>query len=278
MFGFRRLVFGSIVALIGFYAGIQQAAFWNTETAVNTTSVQAPQADYQLDENQPQAAARHSNMLKASGKTLLPQGVIGAVALLVAFAVWHLNGRKSNLAAQTASGWQTDTDAKRLSRKQELLTAVPALAAPRHLFQNPYGREASHFSFEDQVKFAIEASMRAGRVIGVIHFHLAPQIGAHPAAADGASQPPLEAVAQAFRACLRRTDHVRILNGREIAVFISLLAGQKDLQSIASRLHRAALPFGTFAAQTPGTAIYPLHGYDAGELIATARRQSIESC
>ena len=280
MSGFKRLLFGSMLALTGFFAGIQQAAFWNTEAAVNSSSVQAQlvtQADGQTAENQPPVPASYSNIIKASGKTMLPQGVIGALALLAAFAAWHFNSRQGKFPAHATSGRQISTDAKHLARKQQFLAGRTTLPVPRHLFQNPYGPEASHFSFEEQVKFAIEASMRVGRVIGVIDFQFDPQIGMQPGRTDDALQPPLDAVADAFRSCLRRTDHVQILNHREIAVFITLLAGQKDLQSIAARLQRALLPFKTYERPVLGTAIYPLHGYSAGELIATARQQSIES-
>ena len=147
----------------------------------------------------------------------------------------------------------------------------------RHLCQNPYGSEASHFSFEDQVQFAIEASMRAGRVIGVIHFQLNPLLDMHSGPHDAEAQDAIEIAAEAFRSRVRRTDHVEILNSREIAVFISLLAGQVDLKNIASRLRSTSLPFKDCALSVPGLAIYPLHGYGAGELLTSARMQSVQN-
>ena len=116
--------------------------------------------------------------------------------------------------------------------------------------------------------------MLAGRVIGVIHFQL-DQPANHAAAGTVPAPQPIEAVAAAFRERLRSSDHVRLLNERELAVFISLLTGQDDLVKIARRLHSVALSFDNLAVCAPGAAIYPLHGYSAGELIDTAQQDSV---
>ena len=208
-----------------------------------------------------------------SAFTWLWQAGTGALLLAAGAMAW-----RRRLTQEATADWgsasRAHVDAKHFDRKLAFLTGQPVVRVPRNLTQNPYGAEAAHFTLEQQVRFAIEASMRAGRVIGVIHFQL--DQPANPATAGDTPAPqPLEAVAAAIRERLRSSDHVRLLNDRELAVFISLLAGQADLVKIARRLHNVALSFDNLAVCAPGAAIYPLHGYSAGELIDTARQDSI---
>ena len=147
-----------------------------------------------------------------------------------------------------------------VERLAAAMEVQPAISAPRTLLQNPWGQEADGLSFDERVRLAAQGSVIAGRVIGVIHFHLG---GGEAAVAD-----PAAPIADRFRAALRATDHVRVLDRFEIIVFISLLPSLDALRSIAGRLKAIAEGFGRVCE--PGLAMYPIDGYSSGELIEAA--------
>ncbi len=139
----------------------------------------------------------------------------------------------------------------------------------------PGGRE---LTFEERLQFAMTASLREGRVIGVIHFHIRCLEGGDPPKRDLADPGLIDVVADRFRKSLRTTDCVAILAPDEIAIFIAALSSLMDLRAIAGRLSTAALDLDPlsvrFAASDPGIAIHPIDGYSGDNLVASARARS----
>ena len=274
MLKFRYGVAALILLFAGFFAGSKSALVPATDFS---TRVATPVAQGSLLSQEWHGFSdpmfQGGGTVPVSALAWFLQAGTGTVFLALALVLW-----RRQTPRMTAANWSVvsreNIDAKHYDRKLAFLTGQPVVKVPRNLTQNPYGPEAAHFTLEQQVRFAIEASMRAGRVIGVIHFQL-DQPANHAAAGTVPAPQPLEAVAAAFRERLRSSDHVRLLNNRELAVFISLLTGQDDLGKIARRLHNVALSFDNLAVCAPGAAIYPLHGYSAGELIDTAQQDSV---
>lgn len=153
-----------------------------------------------------------------------------------------------------------------------------AAAVPRHLLKNPYGTGFHHLTFDEQVKIAIEASLRSARVIGVIHFTFPTTSKGELVRSDENPRPDIRVVADRFRSRLRQTDCVRLLAKNEIAVFISLLSNVTDLESIATRLSYVAkesgFSLGTGLQDRPGLAMYPLDGYTGTDLISAAKNHA----
>lgn len=144
--------------------------------------------------------------------------------------------------------------------------------APRALFENPYGAEYAGLTLNDRVRVAIEASLRASRVIGVIVFHL-PRVISNGRTME-VSERQVEELAALLRSKLRQTDGVVRLGDGSIAVFISLLATKGNLNKIAHRLYTETQQFFISAPASqplaPGTAMYPIDGYEPEDLIAAA--------
>ena len=153
--------------------------------------------------------------------------------------------------------------------------ASTARPAPRALLRNPYGPECAGLSFEEQMQIAARASLLSSRVIGVIHF----AIPGPPVAGDElVGEDQAEILAQRFRRALRTSDCVRILNSREIVIFVSLLSRREILIGISGRLQAVARDSGLFGEDVelpePGLAMYPIDGYSSDELILAASRRT----
>ncbi|WP_442756466.1 glycosyl hydrolase family 8 [Methylocystis sp. JAN1] len=147
---------------------------------------------------------------------------------------------------------------------------------PRTLPQNPFKSSSRIDILAREIEAAAEASVRLSRTVGLIYFEF-PALVAFEAenGAEGSDQ-LIASLAQDFRRALRETDHVAIINGRQILVSICLLAGRKDLETVASRLTAAARRRDLIDEGAPslpaGIAIYPLDGYGGLDLIESARR------
>ncbi len=151
---------------------------------------------------------------------------------------------------------------------------------PRTLPQNPYSASQSLPVLADEIDVAAAASVRLSRTVGLIYFEF-PSLAAFEAEHGAESARGLvAALAEDYRRALRATDNVSILNGEHILIAISLLAGRKDLETIASRLTAAARRRGMIEEDAPslpaGLALYPLDGYSGAELIESARRRCRE--
>jgi hypothetical protein len=147
---------------------------------------------------------------------------------------------------------------------------------PRTLPQNPFTASNRVDVLAREIEAAAEASVRLSRTVGLIYFEF-PALAAFEAENGVAGADSLIAsLAQDFRRALRETDHVAIVNGRQIIVSICLLAGRKDLETVASRLTAAARRRDLVDEGAPslpaGIAIYPLDGYGGLDLIESARR------
>jgi len=153
-----------------------------------------------------------------------------------------------------------------------------AVTVPRELLKNPYGPAFNHLSFDERVNIAIEASLRARRVIGVIHFFIDTTHKGEVVRKEDGPGPVMRELAERFRKRLRPSDCVRLMGENEIAVFISLLSNTTDLQSIATRLSRVVTESGLCPAPArlpkAGLAIYPVDGYLGTELIRAAKKRT----
>ena len=211
-------------------------------------------------------------------KPVIMKSVIGLLALLMVFAATcYLNFGRIRLAQDYWRADEASVDGRRIARKTQLLASQNTTPAPRNLLQNPFSQVGSRFSLEEQVEFAIQASVRAGRVIGVIHFHLTPvkQVGSLGGGAQ--YNQSIDTVAAALREKLRMSDHVQVIGPSEILTFVTLLSELQDLNRIAKRLFRSARCFKCFNTMPPGVAIYPLNGYSCEELIMSAKMHKLKA-
>ena len=153
-------------------------------------------------------------------------------------------------------------------------------SAPRHhpplriLPVNPFSETALQAVLHRQIETAAVASVEFGRTLGVVYFKIAEQ-DEHGGDENGAgSSEGLSGLLSDFRRVLRKTDHVALLGPNEIIVCISLLPGLSELVAIAERLRKVGAAAGSRAVllqPAAGLAIYPLCGYDGGDLIEYAR-------
>lgn len=148
---------------------------------------------------------------------------------------------------------------------------------PRTLPQNPFSTSTSLSVLADEIETAAAASVRLSRTVGLIYWEFPLLVSYEKAHGVQAVDALIESLAQDFRRALRATDNVAILNRRHFLVSICLLAGRKDLETIASRLTAAARRRDMLEEDAPslpaGLAIYPLDGYSGLELIESARRR-----
>ncbi len=155
-----------------------------------------------------------------------------------------------------------------------------AAAIPRVLLNNPYDKKIEYLTFEERVQIAVQASVRKGRVIGVIYFHLSftPR-DANGAQALTADDDVILHLAAELESQLRATDCVKCVSNTEIAVFVSLMSDVAQLNSVAQRLSatltRLMLEDEFVSAQiTQGSVLYPMGGYSSVALIASARQKA----
>jgi endoglucanase len=151
---------------------------------------------------------------------------------------------------------------------------------PRTLPENPFTSSNKLGTLAAEIEAAAAASVRLSRTVGLIYFEF-PALAAFEAQSGAeASDNLVVLLAQDFRRGLRATDHVAILNRRQILVSICLLAGRTDLETIAARLTATARRRDLIEAHAPsspaGLAIYPLDGYGGLELIEAAKRHCLE--
>ena len=165
-------------------------------------------------------------------------------------------------------------------------TVVPV---PRTLASDTLN-DGSLLTLPERIASAIEMSQLHSRSFGIVslqvdcHEHLVQRLGA-----DGA-QAVLAEAANALKSALRSTDHARLNGNSELLVCLPLIAVRRDLETIATRLSRLvaqtlAPHLQTAQVVTPsvvvappidtGIAMYPIGGYDADELIATARTAAL---
>lgn len=184
-------------------------------------------------------------------------------------------------AAQTALSQFPALAPKRQAERNaedEAMSTAPAI--PRVLLNNPYDKKIEYLTFEERVQIAVQASVRKGRVIGVIYFRLdftphAP-IGAQ---AITTGEDVILQLAGELEKQLRSTDCVKCVSSTEIAVFVSLLSDSSQLNSVTQRLSatltRLMSANETVSAQiSQGSVLYPMGGYSSVELVASARHKA----
>jgi endo-1,4-beta-D-glucanase Y/GGDEF domain-containing protein len=148
---------------------------------------------------------------------------------------------------------------------------------PRTLPQNPFSSSGGLPVLAEEIETAAAASVRLSRTVGLIYWEFPALSAIEKEQGAQAADALIASLAQDFRRALRTTDNVAILNRTQILVVICLLAGRKDLETIASRLTAAARRRDMLDADAPslpaGLAIHPLDGYSGLELIESARRR-----
>ncbi|PPD46117.1 MAG: hypothetical protein CTY15_01700 [Methylocystis sp.] len=151
---------------------------------------------------------------------------------------------------------------------------------PRTLPTNPFSGAASLAALIDELEMAAAASVRLSRTIGLVFFEFPAVSAIETAQGADAADAVIASLAQDFRRAVRATDNVIILGRRQILVTICLLAGRKDLETVASRLTAAARRRALIEEDAPslpvGLAMYPLDGYSGAELIDAAKRHYAE--
>ena len=162
--------------------------------------------------------------------------------------------------------------------EDEAMSTAPAI--PRVLLNNPYDKKIEYLTFEERVQIAVQASVRKGRVIGVIYFRLdfTPRAPLGVQAVTTGEDMILQLAAE-LETQLRATDCVKCVSSTEIAVFISLLSDSSQLNSVTQRLSatltRLVSANETFSAQIlQGSVLYPMGGYSSVELVASARHKA----
>ncbi len=162
--------------------------------------------------------------------------------------------------------------------EDEAMSTAPAI--PRVLLNNPYDKKIEYLTFEERVQIAVQASVRKGRVIGVIYFHLdfTPRAPGSPQAVTTSEDVILQLAAE-LETQLRATDCVKCVSSTEIAVFVSLLSDSSQLNSVTQRLSatltRLMSANETVSAQiSQGSVLYPMGGYSSVDLVASARHKA----
>ena len=162
--------------------------------------------------------------------------------------------------------------------EDEAMSTAPAI--PRVLLNNPYDKKIEYLTFEERVQIAVQASVRKGRVIGVIYFRLdfTPR-APHGAQAMTTGEDVILQLAAELEKQLRATDCVKCVSNTEIAVFVSLLSDSSQLNSVTQRLSatltRLVTENETVSAQiSQGSVLYPMGGYSSVELVASARHKA----
>lgn len=146
---------------------------------------------------------------------------------------------------------------------------------PRSLPHSPFTPSSNAAQLGQEIEIAAQACIRLSCTLGLIYFEIPSfekierQHGAQMVDAMVAR------LAGELRQSIRATDHVAILDRKQIVVCICLLSNATDLESIAERLYSLARRHGlgieTAGSAPVGYAIYPLHGYEGRELIDSAR-------
>ena len=193
--------------------------------------------------------------------------IIG-LGMILGFAVFlvirHLKRRNQRemLVLQAFSGQRPHTAA-----------AIP-VTVPRVLPLNPFDSPTSAHTFEGQIELAAQACLQLSRTIGIIYFELDTYESIEICHGPVIAGNTVANLALELRRALRSGDHVAILNQNQIVVCITLLSDATDLKSIACRLQKVwrRTDGGSIAQELhPGLAVYPMHGYQGGDLIESAR-------
>lgn len=255
-----------------FAAGVSTADWFNLEwLKLSQLSQMIPATAPQL----PPPAGGASRSMQVVETWLQPRDV--GFALMAALAIVWLILRRKSADIKSYAG-QTRGDLAALDRTAAHMQVTRTVNPPRALLNNPYGAEIQGVDFETRVQCAIEASLRASRVIGVVHLGLG-RSGLHVGEGQALSDVGLERVAEALRVKLRSSDHVRVSADGKIEVFISLLATRDHLRKIATRLAQAVREIepesGLALIHQPGCSIYPRDGYTSVELVDAARENAL---
>ncbi len=143
-------------------------------------------------------------------------------------------------------------------------------AAPRCLPQNPFLQARGLEALAQRVEIAAAASAQWRRTVAVAYFRLV-DFDISPDASAAA----IERIAQAIRTRIRQSDAVVEIGPAELAVCLSLIADDRDLAAIASRLSaavRAVQPLKDKSENIFGLALYPAKNGSGEACIEAARR------
>lgn len=128
----------------------------------------------------------------------------------------------------------------------------------------------NRLSLRGQVSRAIESSLQANRVIGVVVIR-------NPRLMEAFEREEMDATVETLsiiREIVSRPHFLHISNS-EIAVFVPQLKLRASLETLAEELQRNLSGFGVDekgrANCASGTAMYPIDGYDAEALLASAK-------
>jgi hypothetical protein len=182
-------------------------------------------------------------------------------------AGWYVRKRITSASADLPEDIDTS---KRLERNLAAFSTTPTADVPRELLTNPWTYPDASLSFDERVQLAVEGSLRASRVLGLIWFD---------AYAGADAVRVADRLRSELQGKLRGTDYVRIKAEKggtiEIAVFVPLLRNRTDLAKIAGRLMTVAnilvIDNKTLRVSEPGLAVYPIDGYSTDDLIASAK-------
>lgn len=205
------------------------------------------------------------------------------LVLLILF--WSWRRRRTNIAGISRaifnhanvsdSSSSSQSTSKFIKRKDAAINEQAYHKVSKKLLANPFGAEYTGISIEQRVQIATEASLRVSRKVGVIVFRFADETNSQLANNQRRSFHQTEKTITRFRNILRKTDCVCSNTNNEVIVFISFLETKLELNEIANRLLSATLKDnGTENNKLnflPGIAMYPLDGYNAEELVKTAK-------
>ncbi|WP_424363307.1 glycosyl hydrolase family 8 [Methylocystis parvus] len=246
--------------------GLEAPAYVRTPPEADITTPPAPKAGRATSSKKRTAAAEAGDMPQDADIFSYLRVIAGSFTVLA--GLYYLLSRADQEPEEDPTEAQTRAPWKPAPGQYDVV--------PRTLPQNPFTSSNRVDVLADEIEAAAAASVRLSRTVGLIYFEF-PALAAFEAENDAEGADHLIAsLAQDFRRALRETDHVAILNRRQILVSICLLAGRKDLETVASRLTAAARRRDLIDEGAPslpaGLAIYPLDGYSGLELIESARR------
>ena len=148
--------------------------------------------------------------------------------------------------------------------------------APRHLPQNPFLALRGEHALEQRLDISAAASHEWKRTSAVAYFRMANYEEFALANGVEAAQRLTNDVIGALAGQIRKSDAAALLGPDEIAVCLSLIADDADLNSIGRRLTAALLSAYPQAGPTDqafGLALYPWRGGSGAECLKQARAE-----
>lgn len=167
---------------------------------------------------------------------------------------------------------------RRRSRPGPPIPPAPPLRerspAPRNLPHNPFGAIRTAGALEERLEIAAKSSRQWERTSAVAYFRLTDYAALERTEGAQAAEGAVRGIVAALANGIRKSDAIAELSRDEVAVCLSLIADEADLQSVGRRLTTALLrarPQEGPSDQIFGLALYPARGGSGAACLEKAR-------